>query len=200
LDELEKDRAFNAARVSPWSLREKIGRALWMVARGSLFRYSWHNWYGWRRWLLRRFGAKIGNFVNIRPTASIEIPWQLEMGDYSSLGDYTIIYNLGPIKIGRRTVISQYAHLCAGSHDHTKYSMPLLRPPISVGSDVWIAADAYVGPGVTIGDGVILGARASAFKDLKPWTVYAGHPAHALRPRPPLQVGGPDEAAKPGRA
>jgi len=188
IDEREKDAAFASAQVSPWSTREKVGRALWMLVRGSLFRYSWHNWYGWRRWLLRLFGAKLGEHTMTRPTTLVEIPWLLTIGDYSSLGDGTIIYNLGPVTIGRRVTISQYAHLCAGSHDFSRWSMTLLRPPITVGDDAWVAAEAFVAPGVNIGAGAILGARACAYRDLKPWTIYAGHPAQALRPRPPMQA------------
>lgn len=174
-----------------------MARALWIVVRGSLFRWSWHNWYAWRAWLLRLFGAKVGRSVKIRPTVRVEIPWLLEIGDYSSLGDYAIVYNLGRVRIGRRVTISQYAHLCAGTHDYTRYSMPLLRPPITVGDDAWIAAEAFVGPGVTVGEGVILGARAVAFRDLKPWTIYGGHPAQPLRPRPPMQLDEAESSVSP---
>lgn len=173
-----------AARVSPWTFREKALRAVWMVVRAAFFRTSWHNWYAYRRWLLRLFGARIGRRVNIRPSVHIEIPWLLEMHDYSTLGDHAIIYNLGPIRIGKRVTVSQYAHLCAGTHDFTRPDFPLLRPPIVVGDDAWIAADAFVGPGVTVGEGALLGARASAFKDLEPWTIYAGNPARKIRERP----------------
>jgi putative colanic acid biosynthesis acetyltransferase WcaF len=178
------DRAFARAQISAWTLREKIARALWMIVRGSLFRWSWHDWYGWRRFLLRAFGARIGRQVVIRPSARVEIPWLLSVGDYSSIGDFAIVYNLGPIAIGRRVSISQYAHLCAGTHDFSRWSMPLLRPPIVVGDDVWIAAEAFVGPGVSIGEGAILGARACAFRDVPPWTINVGQPARVLRQRP----------------
>lgn len=172
------------AKVSPWTTREKIGRALWMLLRVPLFRMSWHNWYGWRRFLLRRFGATIGRRCTIRPTARIEIPWLLEMDDGATLGDYSIVYNLGRVRIGKRTTVSQYAHLCAGTHDITRVDRPLLRPEVRVGDDCWIAADAYVGPGVTVADGTIVGARASLFRDTEPWSIYAGNPAKRLRERP----------------
>lgn len=159
-----------------------------MIVRGSLFRWSWHNWYGWRRMLLRAFGARLGRQVVIRPTARIEVPWLLSVGDYSSIGDFAIIYNLGPTSIGRRVSISQWAHLCAGTHDYTRWNMPLLRPPITIGDDVWIAAEGFVGPGVTVGNGAILGARGAAFRDLEPWTIYAGSPARAVRERPPMEA------------
>ena len=188
-EELMKDRAFQAAQVSPWTTREKIGRALWMIVRGSLFRFSWHNWYRWRAFLLRKFGAKIGKNCMIRPTVRVEIPWNVTIGDYVALGDFAIIYSLGPITIGRRVTVSQYAHLCAGTHEYTRPDLPLVRPPITIGDDAWIAADAFVGPNVTVGDGAILGACAVTMKDLKPWTIYGGNPAKAVKPRPPLHPG-----------
>ena len=184
MDERAIDAAYSAAQVSPWTFREKLGRALWIVVRGSLFRYSWHNCYGWRRFLLRCFGATVGERVVIRPTAWIEIPWLLTIGDLSSIGDFAIVYNLGRIMIGRRVTISQHAHLCAGTHDISRWSMPLLRPPITIGDDAWIATEAFVGPGVTVGPGAILGARSSAFRDVPPWTINTGTPARVVRERP----------------
>lgn len=105
--------------VSPWSAREKLGRVLWALAYALLFRISPHPTYGFRAWLLRRFGARIGTNVRIRPTVRIVIPWNLNVGDDVSVGDYAILYALGPISIGERSFISQYAHLCAGTHDQS---------------------------------------------------------------------------------
>lgn len=169
--------------ISPYSTREKIGRMLWAMTQATVFRYSFHNWYGWRRFLLRRFGATIASSAHIRRTVRVECPWNLTVGENSALGDGVIAYCLGPVTIGDRVSISQYAHLCAGNHDYTKPDMPLIRPTIDVGDDVWIAAEAFVGPGVTIGAGALLGARAAAFGDLEPWTIYGGNPAKAIKSR-----------------
>lgn len=170
--------------VSPWTRREKIGRVLWAIAYMAWFRLSYHNFYGFRAWLLRQFGAKIGRNVRIRRTTKIEIPWNLNLSNDVSIGDDVILYALGPITIGPRSFISQYAHLCAGSHDFTRGDYPLLRPPITIGADCWIAADAFVGPNVTIGDRTVLGARASAFDDLPPDVVAVGNPAKPIKARP----------------
>lgn len=168
---------------SPWGLAEKVKRVLWMMVRATLFRTSFHNWYGWRRFLLRRFGAKIGAGVRIRPTAWVEIPWNLEIGDDSAVGDYAILYSLGRITIGRLVVVSQYAHLCAGTHDYTVRTFPLLRLPIRVCDEAWVAADAFIGPGVTIGEQSVVGARATVVKDVPPGQVVAGNPARYIKPR-----------------
>ncbi len=172
-----------ARNVSPWTRGEKFKRLLWSIVAATLFRLSFHNSYNFRALLLRMFGARLGRNVRMRRTVKIEIPWNLAIGDDVSIGDAAILYSLGPITIGARTFLSQYAHLCAGSHDMTRTNYPLLRPPITIGSDCWIAADAFVGPGVTIGDRTVVGARASVFTNLKGDVVAVGNPARAVRPR-----------------
>lgn len=169
--------------VSPWTRREQIGRLLWAIAYRICFRCTFHNWYGLRAELLKLFGAKLGKNVRFRRTARIEIPWNLEIGDDVSIGEDAILYSLGPIKIGARSFLSQYAHLCAGTHDHTSRDYPLLREPITIGEDCWIAADAFVGPNVSIGDRTVVGARSSVFKDLPPDVIAVGNPARAIKPR-----------------
>ncbi|HRK30559.1 MAG TPA: hypothetical protein PLD59_05725 [Tepidisphaeraceae bacterium] len=176
--------------TSPWSMREKLGRMAWAMVQATLFKWSPHNLYGFRAWLLRMFGAQLHGEVRIRRTVRIEVPWNLEAGTNTAIGDFAIIYNLGPIKLGRYVTISQYAHLCAGTHETTDRLMRLLRPPITVGDDVWIATDAFVGPNVTIGDRVVLGARSSAFTDLPADMICVGSPARAVKPRIFLDAAG----------
>jgi len=168
---------------SPWTFREKLGRAIWMVFGRPVFRMSFHNWYPFRAWLLRLFGAKIGDGVALRPSVSIEVPWMLDIDDEATVGDYAILYSLGRIRIGKRAIISQYAHLCAGTHDYTDHTFRLIRAPVTIGDDVWIGADAFVGPGVSVGRLSVLGARSSTYKDLPPQQVCVGNPARPLKRR-----------------
>jgi putative colanic acid biosynthesis acetyltransferase WcaF len=168
---------------SPWTFKQKLGRAAWGVVQGTLFRCSPHNFYGWRAMLLRMFGAKLANDVRIRRSVRIEVPWHLQIGEHTAIGDFAILYSLGTITIGKYVTISQYAHLCAGTHETKTRAMALLRPPIKLGDDVWIATDAFVGPGVTIGDRTILGARASAFSDLPADSIAVGNPAKVIKAR-----------------
>lgn len=177
------DDVLASRRISPYSTTEKIKRLLWGCVQATLFRASFHNWYNFRRFLLRAFGAKLAPTANVRRTVLIECPWNLSVGAESSIGDRAILYCLGPVKIGDRTTVSQGAHLCAGTHDHQRASMPLVRATISISDDVWIAADAFVGPGVTVGAGAILGARGVAMRDLAAWNIYAGNPAVLVRER-----------------
>lgn len=178
-----------ARRVSPYSFGQKVKRVLWMVIGQPVMRLTFHNWYGFRWWWLRLFGARLSRGVRVRPTVKIEQPWNLTIGENSFVGDHAILYCLGPVTIGKNVSVSQYAHLCAGSHDYRRPDLPLLRPPVTIGDDVWIAADAFIGPGVTVGRGAVIGARASVFKDLEGGRVYGGEPARALRERTGWEAG-----------
>jgi len=164
----------------------KARRACWYLVQATIYQLPVRRADRWRCMLLRLFGARIGRRCMVRRTAFIEIPWHLRIGDDVVLGDRVIVYSLAMITIGDGTIVSQGAHLCAGDHDMDHPDWVLRRNPISIGSNVWIAADAFVGPGVDIGDGVVLGARSAAFRDLPDWTVCLGTPArpHRTRPRP----------------
>ena len=169
-------------KAQKYSRGELLKRVLWGCVK-PLFRFSPRPGFGWRVFLLRCFGAKIGRQVHIYNSAVIYFPWNLEAGDHSAIGEHAFIYNLGRVTIGERATISHRAHLCAGTHDHTKADFPLLRLPITIGAQAWICADAFVGPDVTIGEGAILGARAVAMKDVEPWMIATGNPARALKRR-----------------
>ncbi|WP_108815402.1 acetyltransferase [Loktanella sp. Alg231-35] len=164
----------NRAATS-WSHREKLGRALWALAY-PLFGLSPRPLWGWRRWLLRRFGAQIGAEVHVYPSTRIAVPWHLQIGDHAAIGDRAILYALGRIEIGARATVSQNAHLCAGTHAWREPARPLIRAAIVIGEDAWICADAFVGPGVQIGAGAVLGARGVAMRDLAPGHIGAGNP------------------------
>ena len=116
------------------------------------------------------------------------MPWDLEIGHHCALGDRVTLYNLGGLKIGSRTVLSQDVYVCGGTHDYTDFSYPLLREKIEIGNYVWIAAGAFIGPGVRIGDGAVIGARAVVMKDVEPWTIVAGNPARVIKQRQALSV------------
>jgi putative colanic acid biosynthesis acetyltransferase WcaF len=170
----------NANRAaSKWSKRELAGRMIWSLCY-PLFTFSPRLLWGWRRFLLRCFGAQIGGHVHIHPSVRIFIPWNLSIGDFSSVGFDVQIYNLGYLTIGERVTISQRAHLCGGSHDYRDAAMPLLKLPIQIDDDAWVCADAFVGPGVRVGTGAIAGARSAVFKEVQPWTIVGGNPGKVL--------------------
>jgi putative colanic acid biosynthesis acetyltransferase WcaF len=169
-------------KAKKYTQSELVRRVLWMFAQ-PLFQLSPRTFFGWRAFLLRCFGARIGREVHIYSSTTIYYPWNLSVGDYSALGEEALIYNLGSVTIGERVTVSHRAHLCAGTHDYVKTSLPLLKPPITVANDAWICTEAFVGPGVHVGEGAVVGARAVAMKDVPDWSVVAGNPARFLKRR-----------------
>jgi putative colanic acid biosynthesis acetyltransferase WcaF len=168
--------------ASNYSRKELVLRVVWNMGE-LVFRLTPRPLFRARNAILRIFGAKIGRDVHVYPSAHIYFPWNLEIGDWSAIGEHALVYNLGRVVIGKRATVSQGAHLCAGTHDYRKLDLPLLKPPIHVGDDAWVAADAFVGPGVVIGKGAVVGARAVVVKNVPEWTVVAGNPARVIKER-----------------
>lgn len=164
-----------------WTPCEMLVRALWELLRGPLFLWTPRPLWGWRRGVLRLFGARVGREAHLHPTVRIAVPWTLTIGDDVAVGEGAILYGLGPIRIGARATISQYAHLCAGTHDHSRHDMPLIKSHIEIGEDAWICADAFIGPDVHIGARAIVAARAVVVKDVEPSTIVGGNPAAFIK-------------------
>jgi putative colanic acid biosynthesis acetyltransferase WcaF len=169
-------------RAMKSSRSELFRRVLWGFGR-LLIRFSPRPCFGWRRFILRCFGAKVGANVNIYPSTCIHFPWNLSVGDWTSIGEQALIYNWGHISLGEKVTISHRAHLCAGTHDYSRADLPLLKLPITVSDQAWICADAFVGPGVTVSDGAIVGARAVVTKNVGAWDIVAGNPARVIKKR-----------------
>lgn len=161
-------------------------RALWGVVWVILYRPSPRPFHGWRRCLLRIFGARMASDAVAYPAARIWAPWNLTMAAGSCIADYVDCYSVARISLGARATVSQYSYLCTASHDYRdpRMPMPLLAAPIVIGPEAWVAADVFVGPGVTIGEGAVVGARSTVVRDVASWTVVAGSPATRRGERP----------------
>ncbi|WP_286912212.1 WcaF family extracellular polysaccharide biosynthesis acetyltransferase [Flavobacterium sp. UBA4197] len=157
--------------------RNAIVVQLWWLIHFFLFRPSPQFMYGWRRFLLRMFGAKIGKKVIIRPSVQVTYPWKVTIGDYSWIGDDVVLYSLGEIFIGTNTIISQKCYICTGSHDYDKIDFPIYAKTIIINDSCWLATDVFVAPGVEIVDEVIVGARSSVYKSISEKGIYKGNPA-----------------------
>jgi putative colanic acid biosynthesis acetyltransferase WcaF len=166
-----------------FSLPNRIRRLGWNMTYIVLFRYSPRILHGWRNFLLRCFGAKIGRGVHVYPAARIWAPWNLQLGDLVGIGDGVILYCQGKIIVGSRASISQGSHICTGTHDYTKEGHPLVTAPIIIHERAWIAAEVFIHPGVTIGEGAVVGARSVVIKDLPAWMICAGNPCKPIKER-----------------
>lgn len=183
----EPDSSASAAPIpeqaSPHSLTNRLARVLWGLVYTFLFRPSPRPLHRWRNLILRAFGARLHPTARVYPRARIWGPWNLIMGAHACIADDVDVYNVRPITIGESSTVSQYSYLCGATHDYEDPVHPLVPKPITIGKNVWIAADVFVGPGLTIGDGTVVGARSTVLKDLPEWTVAVGNPARGVKPR-----------------
>ncbi len=163
--------------------RSAIIVQLWWLVQNTLFSWSPQFLYGWRRFLLRLFGASIGKNVLVRPSARITYPWKLSIGDFSWIGDNVELYTLGEIRIGANTVISQRSYLCTGTHDSSSPTFDISAHPILIGEQVWVASDVYIAPGVELGDGCVVGARSTVLHNLPAAQICFGYPAKPVKDR-----------------
>ena len=172
--------------VTPFPRREVLLRWGWALVQATLFRWSPRPMHSFRAWLLRGFGAEIPvpSQVVIFPTARVVYPWKLALAPRAMVGPSVLIYNLAPIRLEFGANVSQRCHLCAATHDISRWSMPLVPRPITVGRNAWIAADVFVGPGVTIGELCVVGAASVVVRDLPPRKVCVGNPCRPIKDRP----------------
>lgn len=166
-----------------FGLANKLERILWQIAWLVLARWTPAPLFGWRRTVLRAFGAKIGRRARIYASVKVWLPRQLAIGDEAIVGPGVELYNQGAITIGPRAVVSQRAHICASTHDPSDRDFRLIVRPTVIREACWVAAEAFVGPGVTMGEGAVLAARGALFEDAEPMTIYRGNPAIAVKQR-----------------
>ncbi len=170
--------------TTPYPKAVVLGRWLWLAVQSTLFRWSPRPCHGFRAWLLRCFGADITGPVVIFPTAKIVFPKHLSLAARSMVGPYVNLYNLASIRLEYGANLSQHCHLCAGTHDFTRWDMPLVTQPIVIGRNAWLGADVFVGPGVTVGELCVVGARSVVVQNLPARKICVGTPCRPVKDRP----------------
>lgn len=168
---------------SSHSLSNKLGRVVWAFVWGTVFRWSPRIFFGWRRFLLRCFGAVIGKNARISPSVRVWAPWNLTVGDEVAIAHDVDCYCVDRLTIGDHATVSQYSFLCTASHDISDPHMRLTTAPIVIGRQSWVCAGVFVSPGVTIGEGAVAGAMSVVTRNVEPWAVVAGNPARFLKTR-----------------
>lgn len=161
----------------------RVREAAWIILAGSLFT-TWLPGSTWRIWLLRAFGAQLGDGVIIKPKVQIKFRWKLTIGDHCWIGEKAWIDNLAEVVIGNHVCISHGAYLCTGSHNWKATGFDLITKPIRIADHTWVAAWARVSPGVTVSEGAVLAFASVATSSLAAWTIYQGVPAIPAGRRP----------------
>lgn len=160
-----------------------IKRVLWYYVNVFFFKSSLFPFYGFKNVLLRMFGAKVGNQVELKPGVNIKYPWNLTIGNEVWIGEKVWIDCLVPVTIGNNVCLSQGAVILTGSHNYKKTSFDLITGSVILEDGVWIGAAAIVNQGLTIGTHAVLTTGSIATKNLEPYSIYQGNPAVKIRDR-----------------
>lgn len=169
--------------IDPIPISDKIKRLVWNVCSYVLFKpFSLPVFRRWRVTVLKLFGARLHPSCNVYASAKVPSPWNLTMGEQSTLGPGVILH-IGRVTISRKVTVSQRSYLCSATHRIDSINLLLVIGEIHIKDFAWVAAEAFIMNGVTIGEGAVVGARAAVFKDVAPWTVVGGNPAKIIKKR-----------------
>ena len=166
-----------------YSLGNRISRLLWTAAWKVFASWTPTPLHRYRVAILRLFGAKVDWTAHVYGSATIWAPQNLSMGKHSCLGPQVNCYCMAPIEIADGAIVSQDTTLCTGTHDIRDPDFQLVTKRISIGEKAWVAAEAFIGPGVSVGDRAVIGARAVLFADAEEDGVYVGNPATMIKRR-----------------
>jgi putative colanic acid biosynthesis acetyltransferase WcaF len=160
-----------------------LQQLLWFFVGDALVRTRLIPLSSFKVWILRRFGATIGQGVRLKPGVRVKFPWRLTIGDHCWIGENTWFDNLAPITLADHVCISQDVYLCTGNHDWSDPHFKLITRSIHIERGSWLGARSSIAPGVTIGEGAVLCLGSVAVRSLDPMIIYSGNPAIALKPR-----------------
>ncbi|TGX80042.1 sugar O-acetyltransferase [Palleniella muris] len=137
-----------------------------------------------REGLVRRILGSIGE------SFLIHSPFRCDFGKHISIGDNFIAnFNLtildeGMVTIGDNVFIGPNCGIYTITHallPDQRNEGVMKAAPVTIGSDVWLAANVVVLPGVTIGDGAVIGAGSVVTHDIPSHTLAVGNPCRVLR-------------------
>lgn len=173
--------SFNNSNFSKGAGKVKL--ILWFIINALFLKSSFMPFMSFKIFLLKSFGAKIGDGFVLKPSVNIKFPWKLEVGDHVWLGENVWIDNLDNVKLESNVCLSQGSMLLTGNHDYTLPSFDYKNAPILIEEGVWIGAKAVVCPGVICKSHSILAVGSIATRNLEEYTIYQGNPAKEVRKR-----------------
>ncbi|RLL47433.1 putative colanic acid biosynthesis acetyltransferase [Acinetobacter cumulans] len=181
LEASEKKDPFKGA--ASFSLGHRLTRILWSFTWALLASWTPAPLHRWRVFLLKIFGAQVHSTAHVYGSVKIWYPANLIMDAHACLAPHVNCYNMNLIHIGEKAIVSQYSTLCGGTHDISDPKFQLITKPIIIEKGAWVAANAFIGPGVTIAENSVVGACGVVFKNTVKNGVYTGNPAQFVKMR-----------------
>lgn len=115
---------------------------------------------------------------------------RISLGENVNLGLGCTILSETEVLVGDNCIFAAHCYVVAGgNHDFSRIDIPIIQQPsisrggVRIEEDVWLGARVSVLDGVTIGRGSVVGAGAVVTRDLPPFSVAVGVPAHVVKTR-----------------
>ena len=141
-----------------------------------------------RVFCVKRIFKKCGKITTIDRHAYFGNGSEIEMGDYSGIGERCVVPH--NTRIGRYVMMAPEVHIVANNHNFSDTSTPMCfqhpeqtHLPTIIEDDCWLGVRCILTPGHTIGKGSIIAAGAVVTHDVPPYSIWAGNPARMIRSR-----------------
>ncbi|EHO52963.1 sugar O-acetyltransferase [Lentilactobacillus kisonensis] len=134
--------------------------------------------------LFAKLVGKVGSDPMIEPNFRCEFGRNIQVGDYFYANYDCVMLDGAPITIGTHVLLGPKVGLYTSNHlfDPTeRQTGGCIAKPITVGDNVWIAANVTVLPGVKIGNNSIIGGGSVVTRDIPANVIAAGNPCRVLR-------------------
>lgn len=156
-----------SSKVNSPLKKSKLLFILWYIFKITFFStpFPWPN--SLKIFILRCFGASIGDRVLIKPNVNIHYPWNLRIENDVWIGEYVFLLNFKMIDIGSNVCISQRAFLCTGNHNFRDISFSYMNGPITIGSGAWVGASVFISPDVSVGKDSVVSAGVTLTKSIE---------------------------------
>ncbi|MGZ4552422.1 MAG: acyltransferase, partial [Mycobacteriaceae bacterium] len=112
----------------------------------------------------------------------------LRIGDKVVFGKDNVVNAYLDIEIGASTLVADWVYICDFDHIYADVTMPIkdqgiVKSPVRIGPDCWIATKVTVLRGTRVGRGCVLGAHAVVKGDVPDGSIAVGTPARVVRNR-----------------
>lgn len=151
--------------------------SLWQLFKGFFF-LTWFPWPSkYKVWILRLFGARVGQHIVLKPRINIHMPWNFTCGDYCWIGEGVEIFNFENVTIGSHCCISQNVSIFAAGHNYRSPCLEYYNLPVTIRDGVWLCANSIICPGVVVETDTVLTVGSILKNSTCPKSIYSGNPA-----------------------
>ncbi|WP_161927788.1 acyltransferase [Gordonia crocea] len=132
---------------------------------------------------------EIGRWVHIGDGNSIRAhEGSLRIGDKVVFGCNNVVNSYLDLEIGSSTLVADWCYICDFDHKMDSLELPIkdqgiVKGPVRIGPDTWVAAKVSVLRNTVVGRGCVLGSHAVVKGEIPDFSIAVGAPARVVKNR-----------------